>query len=325
MGVAMHVKSDSEVTSIEASSPPRSPRRPLYYVQSPSHSQNDLEKMSYGSSPFGSPTHHHFQYHCSPIHHSRESSTSRFSASLKNPRYSGGVGGGWRRMQRKYDEVGNIEEEDDGEGDVEGERNNDDGGQVKFYVVCFLFSFVVLFTIFSLIIWAASSAQKPRIIVKSISFENFNVQAGMDATGVPTDMLTLKSTVEIFYRNPATFFGVHVTSTPLELHYFDLKLASGHMKKFYQSRKSGETVIAVVEGHQVPLYGGIPVLSVAKGHLERMSVPLNLTFVMRSRAYILGRLVKPKFYRGILCHVTFRGKHLGKPLNLTKSRSCVYR
>ncbi|PIN25722.1 hypothetical protein CDL12_01516 [Handroanthus impetiginosus] len=320
MGVAMHVKSDSEVTSIDASSPPRSPRRPLYFVQSPSHSQQDLEKMSYGSSPFGSPT-HHFHYHCSPIHHSRESSTSRFSASLKYPRHSGGLGGGWRRMQRKYNEV--DEEEDDGEG--EGEDERDDGGQVKFYVICFLFSFVVLFTIFSLILWASSLAYEPRIIVKSIFFENFNVQAGMDATGVPTDMLTLNSTVRIYYRNPATFFGVHVTSTPLELHYFDLKVASGHIKKFYQSRKSERKVIAVIQGHQVPLYGGIPVLSSAKGNIESLSVPLNLTFIMRSRAYILGRLVKPKFYRNILCQVTLRGSHLRKPLNLTKSNSCIYR
>ncbi|KAK4401343.1 hypothetical protein Sango_0875000 [Sesamum angolense] len=322
MGVAMHVKSDSEVTSIEASTPPRSPRRvpPLYYVQSPSHSQHDLEKMSYGWSPFGSPT-HHFQYHCSPIHHSRESSTSRFSASLKNPRNSGGGVGGWRRMQRKYDEVGDeAEEDEEGEGEDEGK----DGGQMRFYAVCFLLSFVLLFSIFSLILWAASLAYKPRIIVKSISFENFNVQAGMDATGVPTDMLTLNSTVKIFYRNPSTFFGVHVTSTPLELHYFDLKVASGHMRKLYQSRRSDSKVIAVVEGHQVPLYGGIPVLNSAKGNPESMSVPLNLTFVVRSRAYILGRLVKPKFYLSILCGVTMRGNHLGKPLNLTKSQSCVY-
>lgn len=65
--------------------------------------------------------------------------------------------------------------------------------------------------------------------VQNILFENFYLQAGMDASGVPTDMLTLNSTVKIFYRNPATFFGVHVTSTPLELHYFDLKVASGHV------------------------------------------------------------------------------------------------
>lgn len=96
------------------------------------------------------------------------------------------------------------------------------------------------------------------------------------------------------------------------------------IKKFYQSRKSDRKVIAVVQGKQVPLYGGIPVLSSAKGHLEDMSVPLNLTFIIRSRAYILGRLVKPKFYRSILCEITFRGNHLGKPLNLTKSESCVY-
>ncbi|KAI3447905.1 hypothetical protein Pfo_004570 [Paulownia fortunei] len=206
-----------------------------------------------------------------------------------------------------------------------GDNEWKDGGQVRFYVVCFLFSFVVLFTTFSLILLAAGSAYKPRIIVMNICFENFNVQAGMDGTGVPTDMLTLNSTVMMVYRSPATFFGVHVSSTALELHYFDLKVASGHMKKFYQPRKSWSKVIAVVQGQQVPLYGGIPVLSNAKGHLESMSMPLNLTFVMRSRAYILGRLVKPKFYRSILCEITLRGSHLGKALNLMKSESCVYR
>ncbi|XP_047943862.1 uncharacterized protein LOC125190575 [Salvia hispanica] len=313
MGVAMHVKSDSEVTSLDASSPPR----PLYYVQSPSHSHHDLEKMSYGSSPFASPAHHHFHYHCSPIHHSRESSTSRFSASLKNPRHSSG----WRRMHLKYDDDG---PEAEGGEEGEGEDEREDGGQVRFYVACFLLSFVVLFTIFSLILWAASFAYKPKILVKNILFENFYVQAGMDASGVPTDMLTLNSTVKIFYRNPATFFGVHVTSTPLELHYFDLKLASGHMAKFYQSRKSERKVIAVVQGRQVPLYGGIAALDVAKGRVDDMSVPLNLSFVIRSRAYILGRLVKPKFYRKVMCEVSLRGNHLGKPLSMIKSDSCVY-
>ncbi|CAL5378021.1 unnamed protein product [Camellia sinensis] len=345
MAVTMHVKSDSEVTSIDASSPPRSPRRPMYYVQSPS--QHDVEKMSYGSSPFASPHH----YHCSPIHHSRESSTSRFSASLKNP-------AAWKRLQRRHhdgdEDDGGGSDDDDDEGDGEG-----DGGQVmRFYVVCFVLSFVALFTIFSLILLAASSPYKPKIFVKSMVFQNFDIQAGMDQTGVPTDMLTLNSTVRIFYRNPATFFGVHVTSTPLELHYYQLKLATGYhtdvvlrlesqmrptwlafmwgqvwavalcatvglaMKKFYQSRKSQRMVMTLVLGHQVPLYGGIPVLSGAISHLESVSVPLNLTFAMRSRAYILGRLVKPKFYRSIICGVVLQGNRLGKHLNLTNS--CIY-
>ncbi|KAA8546152.1 hypothetical protein F0562_020954 [Nyssa sinensis] len=305
MAVTMHAKSDSEVTSIDASSPPRSPRRPLYYVQSPS--QHDVEKMSYGSSPFGSPHH----YHCSPIHHSRESSTSRFSASLKNPRHPAP----WKRIQPRHEA---DDDDDDDDGDDQGSGNH-----VRFYVVCFVFSFVVLFTIFSLILWAASTPYKPEIFVKNMVFHSFNLQAGMDGTGVPTDMLTLNSTIKIFYRNPATFFGVHVTSTPLELHYYQLKVASGYMKKFYQSRKRERIIVAAVLGNQIPLYGGVPVLSGARDHLESVSVPLNLTFVMRSRAYVLGRLVKPKFYRRILCEVTLKGNRLGKPLNLT--HSCIYK
>lgn len=67
-------------------------------------------------------------------------------------------------------------------------------------------------------------------------FENFNVQAGSDESGVPTDMLSLNSTVKILYRNPATFFAVHVTSTPLELHYFQLKLASGQVNSYAKSK-----------------------------------------------------------------------------------------
>lgn len=82
-------------------------------------------------------------------------------------------------------------------------------------------------------------------------------------------------------------------------------------------------VVTVVLGNQVPLYGGIPLLSGAKDHLESVSVPLNLTFVMRSRAYILGRLVKPEFYRSITCEVTLEGNGLGKRLNL--ENSCIYK
>ncbi|KAH7836234.1 hypothetical protein Vadar_033844 [Vaccinium darrowii] len=306
MGVAMHAKSDSE-TSIDASSPPRSPRRPLYYVQSPSHSHHhDVEKMSYASSPFASPSHP--QYHCSPIHHSRESSTS-----LKHP-------AAWKRLQQQRRHSDDVDDEEDEDEEVgPGGR----GSAMRFYLVCFVLSFMVLFTVFSLILWAASAPYQPQILVKGMVFQSFNVQAGMDVTGVPTDMLNLNSTVRVFYRNPGTFFGVHVTSTPIEIHYYQLKVATGYINKFYQSRKSQRVVVTVVLGNQVPLYGGIPLLSGAKDHLESVSVPLNLTFVMRSRAYILGRLVKPEFYRSITCEVTLEGNGLGKRLNL--ENSCIYK
>lgn len=97
------------------------------------------------------------------------------------------------------------------------------------------------------------------------------------------------------------------------------------MREFYQSRKSQRLVAVVVQGSQVPLYGGVPVLSGAKGHLGSVSVPLNLTFTIRSRAYILGRLVKPKFYRRIGCEVALRANYVGKPIHLMKSKDCVYR
>ncbi|GAB4853106.1 hypothetical protein Ancab_017290 [Ancistrocladus abbreviatus] len=311
----MHVKSDSEATSLDASTPPRSPRRPLYYVQSPS--QHDVEKMSYGSSPMGSPTHH---YHCSPIHHSRESSTSRFSASLKHHHHHP------HHHHRKkvhgrqllHDDNDDLEELEEEEGIGE-----ESGHSVRFYVVCFIFSFTLLFTLFSLILWGASKSYKPHILVKNMVFENFGVQAGMDDSGVPTDMLSLNSTVRILYRNPATFFGVHVTSTPFQLYYYQLQVASGQMKPFYQRRKTGRNITTVVQARQVPLYGSLSLLGHAgEVQKEKVTVALNLTFMMRSRAYILGKLVKSKFYSSIRCPVTLDGTQLGKPLILKDS--CTY-
>ncbi|GAV78847.1 LEA_2 domain-containing protein [Cephalotus follicularis] len=309
----MHAKTDSEGTSVDASWPPRSPpRRPLYYVQSPSN--HDVEKMSYGSSPSGSPTHHY--YHCSPIHHSRESSTSRFSASLKNPRSLSA----WKHVQIGHHDGGRDHDGDDDRDEMDGDSY---GGarNVRLYF-CGLLIFIGLFTLFSLILWGASKGYKPKILVENIVFENFNVQAGSDQSGVQTDMLSLNSTVQILYRNPATFFAVHVTATPLKLHYYQLKIASGQMKKFTQSRKRQRTVVTVVQGYQVPLYGGVSVLSGAEKQLEKVALPLNLTFVVRSRAYILGRLVKSKFCSHIRCYVTLRGKKLGQSVKL--SDACFY-
>lgn len=37
----------------------------------------------------------------------------------------------------------------------------------------------------------------------------------------------MNSTVKLTFRNTATFFGVHVTSTPLDLSYSRLRVASG--------------------------------------------------------------------------------------------------
>ncbi|KAK8969902.1 hypothetical protein KSP40_PGU018014 [Platanthera guangdongensis] len=80
----MHVKSDSDVTSLAPSSPPRSPKRPVYYVQSPSRYSNDEDKSTsmqntpVYNSPMESPS------HPSIGRHSRTSSASRFSGIFRS-------------------------------------------------------------------------------------------------------------------------------------------------------------------------------------------------------------------------------------------------
>ncbi|KAL3576619.1 hypothetical protein D5086_021902 [Populus alba] len=150
----------------------------------------------------GSPPHSH----SSVGRHSRESSSSRFSGSLKpgshkispNDASTGGLKG-----QKQWKECDAIEE---GLLDDEERRK---GLPRKCYFLAF-----------------------------SVTFEQFRIQAGSDSTGVATDMISVNSTVRMTYRNKGTFFGVHVTSTPMDLSYSEITLVPGSIKKFYQSRKS---------------------------------------------------------------------------------------
>ncbi|KAJ4980116.1 hypothetical protein NE237_010896 [Protea cynaroides] len=137
------------------------------------------------------------------------------------------------------------------------------------YLLAFVVGFIFLFSFFYLILWAASRPQKPQI------------------------------TIKFTYGNTATFFGVHVTSTPVDLSYSRLSIGSGSMHKFYQSRKNQRTVAMVVSENKILMYGGGASLSSSGGNLTA-PINLKLDFMIRSRAYVLGKLVKPLFYRNIV-------------------------
>ncbi|GAB2293877.1 hypothetical protein Dimus_028088 [Dionaea muscipula] len=298
----MHANTDSEGTSLPGSSPTRSPpRRPVYYVQSPSRDSHDVLLH--------------------PILRLPQARISQDlpndpAASRTNAGSGGGVGGG-RKERKPWKDCDVIEEE----GLLEDEEAEKPLPR-RCYFLAFLLGFFVLFSFFSLILWAAARPEKPSITMKSISFERFVLSAGSDSTGVATEMASVNSTVKFLYRNTATFFGVHVTATPLDLSFSQLTLASGNVKQFYQNRKSGRTVMVPIIGDKIPLYGsGSTLVSAATG-APTAPVPLTLSFMVRSRAYVLGRLVKPKFYRRIVCWITLDPLKLTAPISL--KNSCTY-
>ncbi|KAE9584427.1 hypothetical protein Lal_00030259 [Lupinus albus] len=312
---SMLAKTDSEVSSLSQSSPARSPgRRPVYFVQSPSRdSSNDGEKTTNSfhssplQSPLGSPPHSHSNSSFGP--HSRESSSTRFSGARKS---SASNRKGWRPWK---DQFHPIEEE----GLLDGHDSR--GFRRRCYFLAFVVGFLMLFSLFSLILWAASHPQKPAITVKSIVFDQFVIQAGADMSGVATSLVSMNSSVKLTFRNTATFFGVHVTSTPLDLTYSQLTLATGNMPKFYQSRKSQKSIRITVKGSHIPLYGGGASLSSLNGAPVE-PVTLRLSLMVRSRAFVLGKLVKPKFYKKIECSVVMDPKKMGVPISLKDK--CTY-
>ena len=58
---------------------------------------------------------------------------------------------------------------------------------------------------------------------------NFYVGEGSDFTGVLTKMLTVNGTLRMSIYNPATFFGIHVHSTPINLVFSEITVATGEV------------------------------------------------------------------------------------------------
>ncbi|KAE8783128.1 hypothetical protein D1007_43458 [Hordeum vulgare] len=94
------------------------------------------------------------------------------------------------------------------------------------YGLGFVGAFLVLFAFFVIILWGASRNQKHDVSVNSVTFHNFVIQAGTDASLVPTEMFTINATIRLTLRNTGSFFDVHVTAQPVTLYYSELLMAS---------------------------------------------------------------------------------------------------
>lgn len=303
------------MTSLAASSPSRSPKRPVYYVQSPSRDSQDGDNKSASmqattpnfNSPMESPSHPSFG------RHSRNSSASRFSGIFRSS--SGRKGGRKRSNDKGWPECNVIMEE--GKYD---EFDDDKALTRRCQAIIAFLSFFLLFTVFCLIIWGASRPFKAQVSVKSLSMGNIYVGEGSDSTGVPTKMMTMNGTLRISVYNPGTFFGIHVSSTPINLVYSDIPVGTGQLKKYFQSRKSHKMAIVNIQGTKVPLYGADS--SLLASTKEGIQVPLKLEFEIRTRGNVVGNLVRTTHKRKVSCAVLIDSSN-NKPIKFKKD-ACSY-
>ncbi|KAK6148843.1 hypothetical protein DH2020_016368 [Rehmannia glutinosa] len=308
----IHTKSESDITSLAPSSPSRSPKRAVYYVQSPSRDSHDGDKSSSMHatpnfhSPMESPSHPSFG------RHSRNSSASRFSGIFRS---SSGRKGGRKRNDKGWPECNVIVEE----GNYD-ELDDDKAFMRRCQALMAFCGFIVLFTVFCLIIWGAGRPYKAEIAVRSLTVNNMYIGSGADFTGVPTKMLNVNGSLRISVYNPATFFGIHVSATPVNLIYSDVVVATGQLKKYYQHRKSRKNVLVHIEGTRVPLYGAGSNLVISDNAFQ---VPLKLEFEVISRGDVVGKLVTTKHRKRVSCPMVIIDSTSNKPIKFKKD-SCTY-
>lgn len=68
------------------------------------------------------------------------------------------------------------------------------------------------------------------MILQSLAVNNLYIGEGSDSTGVVTKMLTVNGSLRMNIYNPATLFGIHVSSNPVNLIYSEITVASGQVR-----------------------------------------------------------------------------------------------
>ncbi|KAI3495866.1 hypothetical protein L1887_38212 [Cichorium endivia] len=318
-------KLESDVTSLGGSSTSSStsPKRDPtynYYVQSPSRDSHDDVDIKSSTNSQTTPT--HSSPNDSPSHPSQSRPSSSSASRVSGPYRPLAVGGkhhhhsfkkrkGWPPLFSVIDEE-NEDYEDDYYRDKEFMR--------RCRIMLILMGFVMSFTVICFITWGASRPYKLQVQMKSWKVNNFYYGEGSDYTGVPTKFLTVNCTVKMNIENPATFFGIHVSSTSLNLFYSQIVVGSGQFVNYYQPKKSQRTMSVNVEGRKVPLYGAGIRLAVSNNN---NIVPLKLEFEIRSHANLVGWLVKTKHRRQVFCIMEIDSEN-NKFIDF-KRESCSYR
>ncbi|KAJ9551190.1 hypothetical protein OSB04_015235 [Centaurea solstitialis] len=345
----IHTTSESDVTSIgggstssSSASPPKQHHHlpatatvtsSYYYVQSPSRDSHDDadNKSSINSQTtpaYTSPME-------SPSHPSQSRPSSSAASRISGP-YRGIINSlagkhhhnihGFRKKNRHNRShkgwpplFSVIDEEDGGCYSDEDFIHGDEVFMKRCRITLVLLGFLMVFLSACFVTWGASRPYRLQLQMKRWRVNNFYYGEGSDQTGVPTKLLTVNCTVEMKIHNPATFFGIHVSSTSLNLFYSQVMVGSGQFIKHYQPKKSQRTVLVNVEGRRVPLYGAAAGLVMSDNNGR---VPLKLEFEIHSQANLVGKLVRTKHRRHVLCVLVVDPQN-NKMIDFTP-KSCSY-
>lgn len=141
--------------------------RPVYFVQSPPNTDVDKRSTGSGLSPFGSPVNRQGQ-----VSHYNHESVAESPSTLRS---SGPLRNGYSSLQ-VHDHDHPLDEDDDEYDEIDG-GDEKRGRKTRFYS-CLLFTFVLAFTIFCLILWGVSKSFSPivtlKVIDRALTFRNIN-------------------------------------------------------------------------------------------------------------------------------------------------------
>jgi hypothetical protein len=67
------------------------------------------------------------------------------------------------------------------------------------------------------------------VFLQSLTVGNFYAGEGIDRTGVPTKLVTMNCSLQINVHNPSTMFGIHVSSTSIQILFSQIAIANGQV------------------------------------------------------------------------------------------------
>eukprot|EP00246_Nothoceros_aenigmaticus_P009232 TRINITY_DN24611_c0_g1_i1.p2 TRINITY_DN24611_c0_g1~~TRINITY_DN24611_c0_g1_i1.p2 ORF type:complete len:365 (+),score=29.12 TRINITY_DN24611_c0_g1_i1:610-1704(+) len=331
-----HQSTDSDGLSL-GTSPPPSPRHPVYFVQSPSRDSFYGETPTPGRSQELGRSHElgrardmgrSREFRSGELHRSQDfspmDSPLNRSFARASPAYSDSDTRAFATQTNShaYDSAGNPTKStprklggsnpsakkgytpwNPAVTVIEEEEQESEPKPMKKLYIYMLWAlvFICVFFVAILILWLITRPGPPTVSIKNVSLQQFTLGSGQDDSGVPTSLLTVNLTATLELHNPSRFLSMDYNTLVLQLFFQELDVADGNIPGFSQGKRSTMSDSLVLHTYHNTIHGaGASLESLDEA---KQDMPFVVVGTVRSSAQVFWKFIRPKFENNLKCPV----------------------
>ncbi|KAK9283442.1 hypothetical protein L1049_011684 [Liquidambar formosana] len=172
-----------------------------------------------------------------------------------------------------------------------------------------------------LVFFIVTKPPPPKLSIKMAGIRQFGLGEGVDASGIPTKILTCNCSMELLIDNKSKTFGLHIHPPLMEMSFGRLPFALSRGPELY-AESYGSTLFQLYVGtRNRPMYAAGRDMEdmLESGH----GLPLVIRVSLRSSFRVVWSLIEPKFHHQAECLLVLDSSYDKKHQTQAYNSSCI--